>query len=85
MSKVRSIAIQGQKLGTNDMFVAYKEKPDRFHSEIGAPFGQLVFQLMVEKGLRAGKSRKGFVAAYHAAVSELRQLQSSVTREERLD
>ena len=74
VSTIRSIAIQGQKLGTSDVFEAYNENPDQCASGILVPLDALVFQLMIELGLRSGKPRKGFVAAYQASISELRQL-----------
>ena len=43
VSTIRSIAIQGQKLGTSDVFEAYNENPDQCASGILVPLGALVF------------------------------------------
>lgn len=71
MTKIRSIAIQWQKLRTTDTRVARSENPIR---EIAVPFCELVFQLMMKNVTRVGKPLNGPVVAYHASVSELRQL-----------
>ena len=74
VTTIRSIAIQGQKLGKLEIIDAYNKNPVQCTSGILVPLGALVFQSMVETGLGSGKPRKGFVTAYHASISELRQL-----------
>ena len=74
VTKIRSIAMQGQKFGTTDIRLAHSENPDLFRSEILVPIRELVIRFMIKNGIRAGKMPMGFVSAYHASISELRQL-----------
>lgn len=75
VTKVRSIAIEGQKLGTTNLSDAWRIDHDRAHSEILVPLLALVFHFLAEQATRniLDGRMPPILSPYRRGTSELRR------------